>query len=201
MHAIVLSEFGHDVHILEQKTEAQLDREAAGLSAGPDMQAFINRFVKDPKAYSIAIDTITVLDEEGRTDVQFKPPTPGRYSTWTTLYRMFRETLANNVRGNTVLYETSMFVSKTYHNNGVFTVKYRDCQNEAIHEVQGDMVIGTDGGRSGARTSLVPDSIPQYAGYVLWRGVVRENLVSDETKEFLANRMVMARTKDGYSLS
>jgi len=43
---------------------------------------------------------------------------------------------------------------------------------------QGDLLIGCDGLRSTVRAKFLPDARPQYAGYVAWRGLIPEQLLS-----------------------
>jgi 2-polyprenyl-6-methoxyphenol hydroxylase-like FAD-dependent oxidoreductase len=40
-------------------------------------------------------------------------------------------------------------------------------------EAEGDYLLGVDGVKSLVRQQLLPDSVPRYAGYTCWRGVVR----------------------------
>jgi 2,6-dihydroxypyridine 3-monooxygenase len=50
---------------------------------------------------------------------------------------------------------------------------------------QPDLAVFADGVTSTARATLLPQSQPEYAGYVAWRGVVPEHEVSDATRAVL----------------
>ena len=59
------------------------------------------------------------------------------------------------------------------------------CEDQSTYEA--DLVIASDGLRSAVRANLVPDIKPEYAGYVAWRGVCDENLLSKKTLNTLFN--------------
>ena len=46
----------------------------------------------------------------------------------------------------------------------------------------GDILIGADGIYSTVRSQLLPDSKPEYAGYIAWRGLVDEMDLSESTR-------------------
>jgi 2-polyprenyl-6-methoxyphenol hydroxylase-like FAD-dependent oxidoreductase len=50
-------------------------------------------------------------------------------------------------------------------------------------EETGDLLIAGDGAWSAVRYQLLPDIVPEYAGYVAWRGVVAENAMPAALRE------------------
>ncbi len=55
-------------------------------------------------------------------------------------------------------------------------------------EFEADLVIGADGIRSQVRALLAPETKPQYAGYVAWRGICDEASLSKETLSSLFDK-------------
>ncbi len=54
---------------------------------------------------------------------------------------------------------------------------------------EADLLIGTDGIRSTVRAQYLPAVVPQYAGYIAWRGLVEERDISPRTHADLLERL------------
>ncbi|WP_028747592.1 FAD binding domain-containing protein [Rhizobium mesoamericanum] len=61
--------------------------------------------------------------------------------------------------------------------------------------VEGDLLIGADGIFSTVRTQFLPEANPNYVGYIAWRGLVDEALLSEATREDLCNHFSFSLPK------
>jgi len=53
-----------------------------------------------------------------------------------------------------------------------------------------DLLVCADGANSSCRSLLLPDIAPQYAGYVVWRGVIEESEVSLKVAEVFTDKVI-----------
>ena len=54
-------------------------------------------------------------------------------------------------------------------------------------EARGDLLIGADGLRSSVRAQLIADAEPRYAGYVAWRGLVKDSELPESLRQRLGD--------------
>ena len=57
--------------------------------------------------------------------------------------------------------------------------------------VEADLLIGADGVRSTVRAQVWPEAVPEYAGYVAWRGIVDEDRLSAEHRDILLTHFIV----------
>ena len=56
----------------------------------------------------------------------------------------------------------------------------------------GDLLVGADGIFSAVRLQFMPDAMPNYVGYIAWRGMVDEADLSEETREAICNHFAFS---------
>ncbi|KAK8905636.1 hypothetical protein QC760_005558 [Botrytis cinerea] len=83
--------------------------------------------------------------------------------------------------GQTVVYDVGKRVTNVFYNKEAgLSVTYEDVQtgsNEVLHP---DLIIAADAAGSATRKILFPDLKVSYAGFLTWRGIVPENVVSQK---------------------
>jgi 2-polyprenyl-6-methoxyphenol hydroxylase-like FAD-dependent oxidoreductase len=101
---------------------------------------------------------------------------PQILTSWSRLYHMLKESFPTEryLQGKTV--KTVTQDANTVHIS---------CEDSSQYEAE--LLIASDGIRSGVRSQLAPEIQPEYAGYVAWRGVCDESVLSQYTLDTLFN--------------
>ena len=166
--ANLLHRQGWDVQVYEQSAEPLAGR-GAGIITHPDLFAALERI-------GIPIDESIGVDIEGRVAFDRHGAALGTLD--------IRQCLTTWGRLHTLL--LGAFPAARYHlghacagveqDAGSVTAVFRNGST-----ARGDLLIGADGIRSAVRAQLAPESRPDYAGYIAWRGLVEEGALSPET--------------------
>jgi len=156
--ALLLRDLGCSVDVFE-RSPGRL----AGFGAGivvheATMRYFVER-AREHDGLSVPASSLRFLDASGR--VLHEEPSPYRFTAWSTLY-------ANLF---------ALFGEDRYHHAHALTAIDQDAdrivigfENGRTHEC--DLLVSADGIRSAARSLLLPEIEPRYAGYVGWRGTL-----------------------------
>jgi 2-polyprenyl-6-methoxyphenol hydroxylase-like FAD-dependent oxidoreductase len=202
MSAIVFRGLGYEVHVLERSSPETLQSQAAGLRAGPDVHAFIERYVKNFPQYYNSIDTLEVLTAGGQVATQIPVSTAFKTTTWLALYTLFMAALLRAEEGRAkATYETRKQVTDVRKENGKMSVTFRNLDTGTSQNSIVDLVIAADGASSKVRKQFLPNVAPEYVGYVTWRGRVAESEVSQRTREALREKSTITPLKrNGYFL-
>jgi 2-polyprenyl-6-methoxyphenol hydroxylase-like FAD-dependent oxidoreductase len=195
LHAIVLQRLGHNVYVLEKSPVSILQSEAAGLSAGPQVQKLIDEYVRPSRPYAMTADSIKVVNVQG--EVINLIAAPLHLTTWRVLHSMLRSHLIDQG----AMYETDKLAQEVKYDGEKVVVTYSDTTTRISNFLEADLVIAADGGHSKIRGELPPGLSPKYVGYVTWRGAVPESAVSAVSREVLQNRVINLRTDQGYIIS
>ena len=159
---------GHDVHVLEKAT-GSLDGRGAGIvTHAALMTALARAGVEIDDTIGVRVASRVALDEHG--DTVARLDMPQILTSWSRLYALLHEALPTDRhhRGVTVsrVDQTASTVRVTGESGAIF---------------DGDLLIASDGIRSVVRAQLLPAALPEYAGYIAWRGVCDEASLSRRT--------------------
>ncbi len=159
---------GHDVTVLEKAT-GSLDGRGAGIVTHAALVDGLRRAgatVDD--TLGVRVEKRVALDPSGNAVV--RRSCPQVLTSWSRLYAMLFEAFPNaSYRFGVCLQRVEQLAA------GVRAVADDGRAFEA------DLLIASDGIRSVVRGQLVPDAQPEYAGYVAWRGVCDESVLSRRT--------------------
>jgi 2,6-dihydroxypyridine 3-monooxygenase len=169
--ALTLRDEGCDVDVYE-RSRVPLEGRGAGIVLHPaSIRYFVESGAMDVGRVSAKADWLRYVDRRGDTVHE----APCRY--WFTSYYTLHKGLLD------------CFDDTRYH-LGVGMVGVHQTDDSITLElsegkVTGDLLVCADGIHSTARRLLLPDVSPRYAGYVGWRGTVRENELSPDTLTYL----------------
>ncbi|WP_341893343.1 FAD binding domain-containing protein [Variovorax sp. YR752] len=163
---------GWDVHVYERVAD-DLESRGAGVVTHPELMEVLTAAGVDV-ADRIGVEVrerITLSRDGTREDSR---PLPQTLTAWGRLYQVLRRA----------------FPSERYHNDKQLLSFEQDTRG--VHAVfsdgkveRGDLLVAADGLRSTVRKVLLPEAVPQYAGYVAWRGLVEEASLSPRTLDEL----------------
>jgi 2-polyprenyl-6-methoxyphenol hydroxylase-like FAD-dependent oxidoreductase len=200
MTALVLRSAGHTVRVLERNSPDVLQSQAAGIRAGPELHAFLEKYVKDLDAdYCTTATWFEIVKTNGDLEMKIPTPDPLRLTTWKMVYDMLKKALLADEGAK---YETGKKVEDVKYAGEKVTIVVRDLGSGETETIEADLVIGADGAHSNLRRIVMEDAeAPKYAGYVTWRGRVAEGDLSEETRTALKGRCVTMRAEGGYMIS
>ena len=173
--ANMLHRDGHAVRVLE-KVKGSMSGRGAGIVSHDALVQSLERAGLDVQSsLGVEVPGRVLLDPSGETKLSCDMPQV--LTSWSRLYQILRDALPDTcyLQGATVtqVIETTSGVDVLGVCEGVTT------------QWQADVLIASDGIRSGIRQQLFPQLQPVYAGYVAWRGVCDEALLSDYTLKTL----------------
>ncbi|MBC7413334.1 MAG: FAD-dependent monooxygenase [Herminiimonas sp.] len=166
--ANILVRNGHRVQVIE-KAASSLDGRGAGIVTHEALFAGLRRAgVTVDASVGVEVTSRVALGPDG--EVVARLPVTQTLSSWSRLYQLLREALPEDclVQGTNARSVTETADGVTLH-----------CDGERHFE--GDLLLASDGLRSVVRAQFAPEIVPEYAGYVGWRGVCDESVLSQST--------------------
>ena len=180
--ANLLHRAGWDVSVFERATEG-LSGRGAGIVTHPELVSALARAGVDPNAaLGVEVSGRIVLDARGATLCEV--PHRQILTSWGRLHRLLMDALPSSSSSSSVQHGVTI---QRIEERELSIVMHGACSRGAIEE-EADLVVAADGIRSTLREQLLPGVRAEYAGYVAWRGLVDEHLLSRETRSLLFER-------------
>jgi len=184
--AVLLRDLGCEVDVYERSAAALEDR-GAGIVVLPITERYFTERGGDDGRVSLELTNWTYVDREGK--VLSADPDHYRFSGWSTIYRALLDA----------------FGTERYHfgremvgfDNGPDRVTLHLADGSSV---EGDLLVCADGLASTARSILIPEVQPAYAGYVAWRGTTPEASLPEHAQADLADAMIYQVLDPGHIL-
>ena len=173
--ANILLRQGHDVTLLE-KASGSLDGRGAGIVTHDALaDALRQAGVVVDNTLGVPVTERITLGPDGQSLGMME--LPQILTSWSRLYHMLKACFPTEryLQGKTV-----QSVSQTADEVEVI------CEDGSSYVAE--LLIASDGIRSGVRAQVAPHIQPEYAGYIAWRGVCDEACLSNYTLDTLFNR-------------
>lgn len=166
--ALVLRDAGFEVDVFE-RSPSKLESRGAGIVVLPATSRYL-RERRGARLETITTAVVRMRYVDGRGETVYEEPCRHRFTSWNTLQRALFECMDPG----------------RYHLGEALTGVEQDeagvdaCLSSG-RRVRCDVLVCADGVSSTARRLLLPDVLPQYAGYVGWRGTVPEAELPEAT--------------------
>jgi 2,6-dihydroxypyridine 3-monooxygenase len=184
--AVLLGDLGCEVDVFERSGAALEDR-GAGIVVLPVTERYFTERGGEDDRVSLELTYWTYVDRQG--EVLSADPDHFRFSGWSTIYRALLDE----------------FGPERYHLGHEMTGFDIHPDSVTLHiagrpSIQGDLLVCADGLLSTARSILLPEVVPEYAGYVAWRGTTPEGELSARARADLADSMIYQVLDPGHIL-
>ena len=167
--ANVLHRQGHEVCVLE-KVRGSMDGRGAGIVTHDALFAALGQAgLQVDEALGVQVRQRVALDAQGRSEVCIDMPQV--LTSWSRLYDLLHQLLPS------ALYVQGVTVQKIEQQSSAALVHGLGPQGPQTWTAE--LVVASDGIRSVVRQQYAPQAQPCYAGYVAWRGVCDEAVLSE----------------------
>ena len=185
--ALLLRDLGYDVEVFE-RSSAALEERGTGIVVLPNTEQYFTERGGENNRVSLELSDWTYVDHTGA--VISAEADHFRFSGWSTIYQALLAAF------DPARYHLrSEMVGFDQYADGV-TLRLADGRR-----IDGDVLVCADGLASTARTILLPEVQPTYAGYVAWRAITPESDLSLDTQALLRDAMVYQVIENSHILA
>jgi 2-polyprenyl-6-methoxyphenol hydroxylase-like FAD-dependent oxidoreductase len=178
--ANLLMRAGWQVDVYERSGE-ELAGRGAGIVTHPELHEALRRAgARVDETLGVAVPGRVAVACDGSTLAKLE--LPQILTAWGRLYHLLKGALPpERCHFGCALERVEQPIEQ---NRDAVTAIFADGRRET-----GEVLIAADGIRSTVRRQYAPETKPQYAGYVAWRGLVDERLLSRRTLDTIFDRM------------
>lgn len=152
---------GWDVRIFE-RSPVELAARGAGIVTQPQVLATLRALgLAATRDLGVDVSRRQTLDRSGRVIAETVRPQVA--TSWNRLFGILRAAFPGE------RYHLGRDLAGITQDGATVTASFADGPTAT-----GDLLVGTDGFRSSVRRLFAPETLPRYAGYVAWRGLVEE---------------------------
>lgn len=167
--ANLLHRAGWDVHVYE-RVARDLEGRGAGIVTHPELLEVVARAgVAVDESLGVRVQERVTLAQDG--SVLARRSEPQLLTAWGRLYGLLREAFPAN------RYHNGKSLASFRQDEESVRVRFEDGEAAGV-----DLLVAADGMRSVVRHALMPEVKPAYVGYVAWRGLVEESVLSERTR-------------------
>jgi 2-polyprenyl-6-methoxyphenol hydroxylase-like FAD-dependent oxidoreductase len=172
--ASLLRKAGWQTDVYE-RSDVELRGRGAGIVTHPDLIQSLERSGAQLTDLGITVHERVALDSEGK--VIERLPYEQIVTSWDRLHQIVRATIPKGT------HHLGYNLKAIEQNADSVTAIFENGES-----VTGDILVGADGFRSVVRSMFAPEIQPIYAGYVVWRGLADERLISKEAHEAIFDK-------------
>ncbi|KKO50533.1 2-polyprenyl-6-methoxyphenol hydroxylase [Arsukibacterium sp. MJ3] len=180
--ATILKSIGWNVDVYE-RSAADLDSRGGGMVLQADVVNVLRKVGATISGeLGVSSKDRVVFDPQGK--VLQRDKAPQTQTSWSLIYSNMRQ----------------HFEDKHYHQGKTLLniLQHKDSVSAFFDdgsEVNADIIIGADGGRSTVRKIVSPTSKTTYAGYVAYRGLINEKDMPEDAKALLGDFAFASNTR------
>ncbi|WP_297200045.1 FAD-dependent monooxygenase [uncultured Pluralibacter sp.] len=184
----MLQQAGWDVDIFE-RSPRDLDSRGGGIVLQPEVVELIRRSGIEQDWNNLGVRSARRIFYRPDGSVEHALDAPQVQTSWSRIYSLMRSTVDDD----------------RYHKNQVLKdIRFPESDRvtalfEDGSEQTGDLLIGADGSGSQVR-KLLWDDVPEYAGYIAWRGLVPETDMPELARTSLHGDFAFANNTGSHIL-
>jgi len=160
---------GWDVAVYE-RSPVELAGRGAGIVTHDKLIAALETVGASTRDIGVALEDRVAFAKDG--SVAHRIHLPQVVTSWDRMYQVLRRNLPDEL-----------------HHLGRSVARYEETTDGVRVEfaeggsAEADLLVGADGFRSSVRAQMLPEVVPQFSGYVVWRALVAEADFPDDLRE------------------